>query len=67
MNARTDGKREVRAPDPIGLPFDQTTSAQLTVALSDNEEVDWIWTHLPNGSYVSGYTIRPFFNPSLPE
>ena len=23
-----------------------------------SEEVDWIWTHGPGGSYVSGYVVR---------
>jgi hypothetical protein len=24
-----------------------------------DEEVEWIWTHTPGGSYVSGYTVKP--------
>ncbi|MEY2500570.1 MAG: hypothetical protein QOI07_904 [Verrucomicrobiota bacterium] len=53
----TDLKRIIRAPDPIGLPMMQTTGMQLSVALDRNEDVVWHWQHLPNGSYVSGYTV----------
>jgi hypothetical protein len=59
----TGGKRIIRAPNPIGFPFTQTTSANMSVLLADNEDVEWHWTHLPNGSYVSGYTIRPMNSP----
>jgi hypothetical protein len=24
-----------------------------------NQEVEWIWTHTPGGSFISGYTIKP--------
>ena len=35
------------------------TSAVNGVWLSATEDVEWVWTHLPNGkSYVSGYNIR---------
>jgi hypothetical protein len=27
------------------------------VSLSPSEDVEWTWTHTPQGSYVSGYTI----------
>jgi hypothetical protein len=27
------------------------------VALAPNEDVQWLWTHTANGSYVSGYNI----------
>jgi len=27
------------------------------VALAPGEDVQWLWTHTPNGSYVSGYNI----------
>lgn len=49
--------RTVQAPHPIGLPLMQQTGMQLSVALAFNEEVVWHWQHLPNGSYVSGYTV----------
>jgi hypothetical protein len=30
------------------------------VAIAPGEDVQWLWTHTPNGSYVSGYSIfRP--------
>ena len=28
-----------------------------SVALTPDEDVQWLWTHTPNGSYVSGYNI----------
>ncbi len=27
------------------------------VALAPGEDVQWLWTHTPHGSYVSGYNI----------
>lgn len=38
---------------PAALPPNCVTS----VVLNPGEEVRWIWTHMPSGSYVSGYTI----------
>ncbi len=32
--------------------------AVLGVWLSPEEEVQWVWTHTPEGSYVSGYDIK---------
>ena len=29
-----------------------------SVELELNEEVEWHWTHTPDGSYISGYTIH---------
>jgi hypothetical protein len=56
----TDFRRRVEAPLPTGLFSRQSiTSASLSVLLSENEEVEWVWTHTRNGSYVSGYKICP--------
>ncbi len=37
----------------MALPANGVTS----VVLNTGEGVRWIWTHMPEGSYVSGYTI----------
>ena len=29
----------------------------LSVALDADEDVQWMWTHTANGSYVSGYRV----------
>jgi len=50
----TDGKRWVSAPAGSELP---TTGGVTGVHISPGETVQWIWTHGPGGSYVSGYTI----------
>jgi len=47
------------APDSC---VNQGTSAVNGVWLATTEEVEWVWTHLPNGkSYVNGYNIRSKF------
>ena len=33
------------------------------VWLNDGEDVEWIWTHTPQGSYVMGYTVRSKITP----
>ncbi len=52
------GARVVTAPAPLfhgaaALPPTRVTS----VLLDPDEQVRWIWTHTPGGSYVSGYMI----------
>jgi hypothetical protein len=48
--------RRVAAPPPQGgLPL--SASHVFTVILEDDEEVQWIWTHGLQGSYISGYRI----------
>ena len=57
----TEGKqkRTVFAPQPIlisslALPANRVIS----VEVDDNEDVEWMWTSLPEGTkYISGYTI----------
>jgi len=51
----TDGKRIEYAPDGLNDP---RTTGVMSVALSENEEVEWHWTHGNMCSYVSGYTIK---------
>jgi len=46
-------KRWVAAPQ-ASLPGAPSVQG---VALAPNEDVQWLWTHTPNGSYVSGYNI----------
>jgi len=29
----------------------------ISVDFAEDEEVQWNWTHMPQGSYVSGYTL----------
>lgn len=48
-------KRIVTAP--VSSAFNSASSV-LSVELSEDEEVQWQWTHLPNGeSLVTGYEI----------
>jgi hypothetical protein len=35
----------------------QGAAAVLGVRLEEDEDVQWIWTHTQEGSYVSGYSI----------
>jgi hypothetical protein len=39
----------------------QTTGSINGAWASPGEEVQWIWTHTPTGSYISGYEILPKF------
>jgi hypothetical protein len=55
-NETTDGKTIVQAPQP--QPGRYTSNAVLSVALAPDEEVEWQWTHYPDGSSaVTGYII----------
>lgn len=61
------GGRDTAGRRWVGAPYqsaDRSTSAVQGVWAYDDEEVEWIWTHGPGGSYVSGWTVtkRP-----LPE
>ena len=49
------GRMYWSAPD---LGTCSETSAVNGVWLHPHEEVEWVWTHGPNGSYVSGYNIK---------
>lgn len=49
----TDGRRIVYAP--------QSTSSLtgiISIALADNEDIEWHWSHSEAGSVVTGYTVR---------
>ena len=47
----TTEKRLVTAPDHGNC------TGVISVLLADDENVEWIWTHTPNESWVSGYRI----------
>lgn len=48
-------KRVVQPPIEGGL---ETASSVISVELGEGEEVNWLWTHFPNGqSVVTGYEI----------
>ena len=49
----TNGVRWVTAPQGTLAGM----SAVQAVALIANEDVQWLWTHTANGSYVSGYNV----------
>lgn len=59
MTMKNKQKRTVFAPHPIlvvnsSLPANRV----ICVKLDADEDVEWIWTLLPNKTkYVSGYTI----------
>ncbi|MEM9541614.1 MAG: hypothetical protein AAGA60_19230 [Cyanobacteria bacterium P01_E01_bin.42] len=55
----TKQKRIVSAPQPTFAASSQPpTNRVLSVELGENENVEWVWTSLPDGTrYVSGYTI----------
>jgi hypothetical protein len=56
MNSQTDEKtRFVQSPV---MDATQSSSSVFNVELKENEDVQWIWTHHPNGqSVVMGYKI----------
>lgn len=57
----TGGQIWVAAP----YPSDRLTTGSIQgVWIDPTQDVEWIWTHTPNGSYVSGYTVK--YKP-LPE
>jgi len=59
--ATTDGRRIVQAPcPPDGY---HSTTGVVSVTLSDDEEVEWIYS--PDGKSVIGYTIKKKNNTSL--
>ncbi len=50
--------RVMTAPQSPALVSQTQQNRQLIVRLEEDEDVQWIWTRLPNGQqYVSGYTI----------
>lgn len=54
-NKIMNAKRVVTAPQPNNPSM---PASVLSVELSNDEEVQWQWTHFPNGqSVVTGYKI----------
>lgn len=53
----TDGRRIVYAPR-AAYPANNTTRMIVSVALADDEDVEWHWSHSEAGSVVTGYTVR---------
>ena len=49
-------KRWVEAPRPQGFAQRQGYAVR-GVYLGEREVVEWIWTHVDGGSFVSGYRI----------
>jgi len=52
MPAETE--KWINAPEPT---FRDAPVAYTGVRVAEDEDVEWIWTHTPKGSYVSGYRI----------
>ncbi|MFB2895248.1 hypothetical protein ACE1CI_20255 [Aerosakkonemataceae cyanobacterium BLCC-F50] len=52
-------KRTVFAPQPtLVLSSNLPANRIISVELNDNEDVEWMWATLPDGTkYVSGYII----------
>ena len=54
-DSETEQKRVVYAPQPAKI---STPPSVLSVELSNDEEVEWQWTHFPNcQSVITGYKI----------
>jgi len=51
-------RRTITAPPPSAISPSLPPNRVLSVAVADDEEVEWIWTSTSDGtSYVSGYRI----------
>jgi hypothetical protein len=52
-------KKIVVAPQPsLVSPSSLPSSRVISVELENDEDVEWVWMSLPDGTqYVSGYTI----------
>ena len=58
MARRVRGKsRVVLAPAPALMAGQQAPNRVLSVKLKPGEVVQWLWTFVPGGRYVSGYRI----------
>jgi hypothetical protein len=56
MNPQNNEKRRIVQSPAENLG--ENSSPVINVELADDEDVEWIWTHYPNGqSVVSGYKI----------
>ena len=57
-NTQGDNHRIVIVPQPVVTGSELPSNRLLTVAVQEDEDVEWTWSSLPNGQqYVSGYTI----------
>jgi hypothetical protein len=56
MNPQTDEKRRF-VQTPV-MDVREKSSPVFNVELSENEDVEWIWTHYSNGqSVITGYNV----------
>jgi hypothetical protein len=56
MNSQIEEKR--RFVQPPVMDFKGNSSPVFNVALAENEEIQWIWTHFSNGqSVITDYNI----------
>jgi hypothetical protein len=56
MNPQTDEKR--RFVQPPVMDVREKSSPVFNVERSENEDVEWIWTHYSNGqSVITGYNV----------
>ena len=52
------GRRHIAAPQPASAVTVPPQNQVVSVALDEEEDVEWIWSTTPSGaSYVSGYNI----------
>jgi hypothetical protein len=61
-----DTAGRVYVPAPYQDASQTNTGAILGLWVFLNEEIDWTWFHGPNGSYITGYTIKSR-TPELPK
>jgi hypothetical protein len=58
MSQTSETRGEKRIVQPPVTDGSVGASSVLSVALAEDEEVNWLWTHLPDGrSFVSGYEV----------
>ncbi len=50
-------RRVVLAPEPDLMAGQLAPNRVLSVKLKPGEKVEWLWTSIPGGRYVSGYQI----------
>jgi hypothetical protein len=56
MNPQAEEKRYFVQPPVMNIT--QSASSVFNVELKENEDVEWMWMHYPNGqSVITGYNI----------
>lgn len=66
MAKRVRGKsRVVLAPEPELMAGQLAPNRVLSVKLKPGEDVEWLWTSIAGGRYVSGYRIVRARRPGL--